>query len=274
MSSNTTQATTSCFVCSKPTTNLCSRCLKASFCSPTCQQSSWSSHKLVCASKVHIGLTSAGQTVYASVSVPNPGDIILLEKPLLVSGKIEFEELTKVLDSLPDPKLNAFFNLTSVHNGDTGYGLLSLSEKVKSAKECFNNMALRRKRGANPDPALEHQECVNMYNLQQSIIGILRTNTIPMLPSEPNCSMLCSILCRINHSCEPNATYSYRADFKKSVLVALKPIQEGEEIFVSYIDCWFSRDERLARLKDNFCFDCDCVRCAEDRYDNITDRGR
>ncbi len=41
-------STTLCFVCSKPTTNKCSRCRSVNYCSRECQKLNWSHHKTIC----------------------------------------------------------------------------------------------------------------------------------------------------------------------------------------------------------------------------------
>ncbi|KAF2706629.1 hypothetical protein K504DRAFT_459028 [Pleomassaria siparia CBS 279.74] len=47
---SSSSAVRSCTVCSKGNANLCSRCKSASYCSKSCQQSDWCTHKLLCAS--------------------------------------------------------------------------------------------------------------------------------------------------------------------------------------------------------------------------------
>ncbi|EDW51593.1 SET and MYND domain-containing protein 5 [Drosophila sechellia] len=69
---------------------------------------------------------------------------------------------------------------------------------------------------------------------------------------------------KINHSCVPNAcsTFPYSNDIV--VLKALGPIQQGEEICISYLDeCMLerSRHSRHKVLRENYVFICQCPKC-------------
>lgn len=69
---------------------------------------------------------------------------------------------------------------------------------------------------------------------------------------------------KINHSCVPNAqsTFPYSNDIV--VLKAVAPIQEGDEICISYLDeCQLerSRHSRHKTLRENYIFVCQCPKC-------------
>ncbi|KAF2870480.1 hypothetical protein BDV95DRAFT_629145 [Massariosphaeria phaeospora] len=68
---------------------------------------------------------------------------------------------------------------------------------------------------------------------------------------------------RINHSCRPNVGYAWSERLDKQVVTALRPIDQGEEIFVSYIPLLHSREDRQKRL-DQYGFKCTCEVCAQD----------
>ncbi|KAF2261323.1 SET domain-containing protein [Lojkania enalia] len=68
-------------------------------------------------------------------------------------------------------------------------------------------------------------------------------------------------IARINHSCRPNAGYSWNAAIGKRVVYASRKIGEGEEITVSYIPLLLSVSERQKRL-DPYGFKCGCDACA------------
>lgn len=72
---------------------------------------------------------------------------------------------------------------------------------------------------------------------------------------------------RINHSCRPNVHHFWSADKKMELVHALKEISPGEEIFNSYIDLYATRDERRAKLKESFGFECRCELCSEENPD-------
>lgn len=73
-----------------------------------------------------------------------------------------------------------------------------------------------------------------------------------------------SLICRINHSCDPNVRVTYTCCPQRGLLatlVALKPIQPGEELVQSYIDQFKGLAARQKALKD-YGFVCKCAKCA------------
>ncbi|ELR06437.1 hypothetical protein VC83_08607 [Pseudogymnoascus destructans] len=62
-----------------------------------------------------------------------------------------------------------------------------------------------------------------------------------------------------NHSCAPNASLKF--DGRCAVLTALKHIEEGEEITISYIDTTLPRAARQAFLQKHYYFTCTCAAC-------------
>ena len=74
---------------------------------------------------------------------------------------------------------------------------------------------------------------------------------------------VCLDMSRFNHSCHPNAQHFWNDDAKTRDLRALRGIEDGEELTVSYsngLDL-ISRKERRARMKEAFNFDCLCDAC-------------
>ncbi|XP_031105734.1 histone-lysine N-methyltransferase ATXR2 [Ipomoea triloba] len=69
----------------------------------------------------------------------------------------------------------------------------------------------------------------------------------------------------MNHSCEPNAkAFKREEDLDgQATIIALQPIQKGEEITISYIDEDLPVEERQASLAD-YGFRCRCRRCLEE----------
>ncbi|RZB41600.1 EMP24 GP25L and/or SET domain containing protein [Asbolus verrucosus] len=73
-----------------------------------------------------------------------------------------------------------------------------------------------------------------------------------------------------NHSCIPNAEPTYLHNNNKLSLVAVRDIQEGEEICISYLDeCNLqrSRHSRRKELMENYLFACNCIKCEEQACD-------
>lgn len=67
-----------------------------------------------------------------------------------------------------------------------------------------------------------------------------------------------------NHSCVPNAEPAFVSNNSRLSLIALKDIEIGEEICISYLDeCNLerSRHSRQKTLKENYLFVCKCPKC-------------
>ena len=84
---------------------------------------------------------------------------------------------------------------------------------------------------------------------------------------------VCLKMSRFNHSCRPNAQYFWNIDTNTRDVRALRKIEKGEEITLSYLPTYpyhpddkshsilMSREERRAFLKNNWIFDCGCEGC-------------
>ncbi|PBK68512.1 SET domain-containing protein [Armillaria solidipes] len=84
---------------------------------------------------------------------------------------------------------------------------------------------------------------------------------------------------RFNHSCLPNARYSYHGATNRERIFALADIRKGEEIFVMYIagrDMYGStRNQRQIELLAKYNFLCSCGACGLDRQQSLeSDRRR
>lgn len=69
----------------------------------------------------------------------------------------------------------------------------------------------------------------------------------------------------MNHSCEPNvASMSCFTDHRVKV-VALKDIQKGDELCISYIDENLPLKERQTLLEQKYLFRCSCTKCTRQK---------
>ncbi|KAH9674076.1 Histone-lysine N-methyltransferase ATXR4 [Citrus sinensis] len=64
-----------------------------------------------------------------------------------------------------------------------------------------------------------------------------------------------------NHDCDPNAHIMW-IDNADARLMALRDVEEGEELRICYIDASMARDARQAILTQGFGFQCNCLRCS------------
>lgn len=86
---------------------------------------------------------------------------------------------------------------------------------------------------------------------------------------EANCfemgsgTCICLDAARINHSCVPNAHYSWNASIGRETVHAVKDIPKGEEITISYCSAFHTLDERKRELEP-YHFTCRCPACQTD----------
>lgn len=72
-----------------------------------------------------------------------------------------------------------------------------------------------------------------------------------------------SLISLTNHSCDPNAIIARKSEFQQSVLVSVRSLNAGDEIFITYKPQFTSqipRDRRMYLL-DRYHFICQCQAC-------------
>jgi hypothetical protein len=65
----------------------------------------------------------------------------------------------------------------------------------------------------------------------------------------------------MNHDCRPNAAYFWDEEMMTHYVHAIRDIQPGEEITITYIDNEKDRNTRTSRLEKNWGFKCGCSSC-------------
>ncbi|KAG9494754.1 hypothetical protein J7337_013893 [Fusarium musae] len=91
-------------------------------------------------------------------------------------------------------------------------------------------------------------------------LGIARTNALP-LGSEAREVGIFLDASRCNHSCQANAQNTWNASIGCLTIHALRDIEEGQEITISYLGRRMEFAERQVFLKAKFFFDCSCDLC-------------
>jgi hypothetical protein len=71
---------------------------------------------------------------------------------------------------------------------------------------------------------------------------------------------------RCNHSCDPNAVWSWNASTLTLTLAALRPISPGDEITISYISLSGNHASDRETLKKQYGFECTCEECTLPSY--------
>lgn len=102
-----------------------------------------------------------------------------------------------------------------------------------------------------------------------SIFSIYEANCFEM--GSGTC--ICLDASRINHSCVPNAYFSWNASIGRETLHAVKDIPMGEEITISYCPAYHTLDERKRKLEP-YVFTCRCPACRPDTVFGIRSQVR
>ncbi|KAF7880667.1 uncharacterized protein EAF02_007513 [Botrytis sinoallii] len=89
--------------------------------------------------------------------------------------------------------------------------------------------------------------------------GIFKTNALPCGSGSPIGSIYPTV-CLINHSCMPNAHNSWDSAKEHETIHAIRSIERGAEITISY-DHGGTSSERQAFLEESFGFSCTCSCC-------------
>ncbi len=109
----------------------------------------------------------------------------------------------------------------------------------------------------------EQREFLNLHNNfpgKRPFGGTFRTNGLPCGPNASVAAVYLTI-CLINHDCIPNAQHSWNSNLKCETIHAVRHINVGEEITITYDDgkpC----EPRHVFLKEEFGFDCTCRLCS------------
>ena len=97
-------------------------------------------------------------------------------------------------------------------------------------------------------------------------LGIWRTNNFALGPSHSKCSNgVFPTIARFNHSCIPNAEFSWSEKRGRQEVRAIKSIEIGEEISLCYFTSKWqleSAEVRRDYLFDHYGFRCDCKACS------------
>jgi len=107
------------------------------------------------------------------------------------------------------------------------------------------------------------------------IFGIVGTNAFSFAEDD---SGICLRASRFNHSCSPNARYSFNSNTGQLRIYALGSIALGEEIFVAYISSrglyGSPRRSRQAKLRARYHFTCACSVCSLSETESKMSDGR
>ena len=100
---------------------------------------------------------------------------------------------------------------------------------------------------------------------EPSLISIFQTNCMEWNKGAavfPNAA-------RFNHSCNPNACFTWNSAIDKETIHVMNDVSKDEEITLSYCDMIHDKKVRAWELK-HYGFTCDCRACTEDEDDETS----
>ncbi|KAF1927708.1 SET domain-containing protein [Didymella exigua CBS 183.55] len=172
------------------------------------------------------------------------GTRILTDTPLLIVPMANYmkADIEAVFSSLTEERKNAYFTLHSGH----GQLLSNWPSKIH-----FSVTGRERQR-------IEEQHAARTGS-EATLISIFQTNCMEMGTG----AAVFLHTSRFNHSCNPNACFSWNASIGKETIHTMRDIKAGEEITISYVDMEHDKRLRAWELK-HYGFVCDCPACGDE----------
>ncbi|KAG0555743.1 hypothetical protein KC19_11G000800 [Ceratodon purpureus] len=213
----------------------CSACKTVFYCSADCQRREWGHHKFEC--RILVRLLKEKQRT--------PTSTMRLVLRLLIKRRLQAD---KVLSK------------TALDNYQICEALLThMSETGEDLLVMYAQMARIVQQMVSPDE-------VNVKEVTQTICRFAcNAHTICDEEVRPLGTGFYPVISIINHSCLPNAVLHF--DGNRAAVRAVDDIHEGTEITISYVELAASTTTRRKALKDQYYFDCNCIRCS--RMDSL-----
>lgn len=142
------------------------------------------------------------------------------------------------------------------HAPGTGYPMSAISNLVRTE---YNRLSEEEQREVVSLTYSVLPSDIQKYGKNLDILGLIFRNNAYDTGSEIG---LFPKIARINHSCRPNAAYYWNEKLKRRFVYATREIEEGEEIFVSFISLLMTREERQKKLA-RYGFVCTCPACSQ-----------
>lgn len=154
------------------------------------------------------------------------------------------------------------------HTPGTGYPMMDISHLVRAE---YSQLSQAQQHEVLSLTYSVLPRDVEKYGTNLDILGLIFRNNAYDSGTEIG---LFPRIARINHSCRPNAAYYWNEKLKKRLVYATREIEEGEEIFVSFISLLLTREERRKKLA-RYGFVCTCPACsAHDEEIHASDQSR
>lgn len=244
------------------TFSACGTCKTVTYCSKKCQKGHWAFHRLFCggkSDKMYVSRPSKDtcQTSLVASEDILPGTVLADIEPDVYLFRLPQEALKPFSEAqrralCPEPG-TCYSRFKTPEEDETR----AVSELADILLEKYPQMTARiigraRRLRYLPETATDYQvlcEHVRTYVFNVEAL----TNTIGLCYDD--------FIGRINHSCDPNATWVALPN--RVVVSAIKPIARGEEVTISYIPVvyGFSKDSAAicrVQVKEACGFVCNC----------------
>ncbi|CCE29285.1 uncharacterized protein CPUR_02978 [Claviceps purpurea 20.1] len=196
-----------------------------------------------------------GMGLVATRNIPK-GTRILSEQPFItLPADIDFGQgrrsICRQLKELSIDQRRAFLLLHNVHRYDD----MDDSDDMDDAYDMNDCHSDDMGKTDNKD------DTDNMKDVWDQCLGIFGTNALPMTVGEQKKAGIFLEACRINHDCEGNAIHYWNDKIKRHTVHAIRDIDAGEEITLSYVLFLMNRESRQKQLRESFGFTCFCRLC-------------
>lgn len=187
-----------------------------------------------------------GYGVFATQFIKR-GTRILTDDPLLIVPIEEYYEadIKEVFDNLTPEEQRLYFSLHSAHGQDPANWPSKIHPSVSDRERARILEQHNARLGKEPN-----------------LVSIFQTNCMEVNDG----AGIFPHAARFNHSCNPNAVFSWNDATKKEVIHAIHDIDEGEEITLAYCDITLDKAMRTWQLK-HYGFKCACEACTGDDSD-------
>ncbi|GAA5826845.1 hypothetical protein JCM5353_005417 [Sporobolomyces roseus] len=228
----------------------CSLCHIVQYCSASCQTQDWKLHKMECKALRTMASNAKGKGKGRETFVPDTSVRALGR--LLWLSEVEGGSLWKQIASLESHRSRLtqeeqeqFFQLSMAIAAYVGQPTV-----LKSCNGSSELLDLLSRFSSNSFSLTSPTDLTN--------IGVT----------------LSPLTALLNHSCPPNAvvvfpSFPTSTDRKTMKVIAIRPIQKGEEVTISYVDTAGLKSMRQKELRERYKFECGCEECEgkEERVD-------
>ncbi|KAL2269747.1 hypothetical protein VTJ83DRAFT_1931 [Remersonia thermophila] len=218
----------------------CTACKAAVYCGPGCQRAHWKAvHKAEC--KMFARVREQAGKEWLPTSVRAAAQVLMR------------------LKGGDKAMLEAFGTGGDGEDGE-GHGLKGNAERFRAYEEAWRDIELQAAAAAVYSGMLDKEEVLAQA---REILCKIQTNAFNRSDADAGMGgiFLDPGLAMVNHSCVPNAFIGF--DKRTATLRAERPIEEGQEITISYVDYTLPRAARHEALRQ-YHFQCACPRCADD----------